>query len=111
MQLFNLPPLLAAVLCCLWLGLILGVLRYMSGWTSLARAYRSHQSFYEKSHIFRSDFLSRVNFSNCLTIRASSDGLYLSAVFPFFLAFPALLIPWQEVTATTSKGLIFSYMH
>jgi len=104
-----LPPLLG-VLICLWIGLILGILRYVSGWASLARVYRTRREYSGKRQWFRSGSLNRVNFNNCLTIGTNSDGLYLSTLFPFSLAFPALLIPWQEVTATTSKVLIFSYM-
>lgn len=111
MQPFHLPPSLFAVLFCLWIGLILGILRYISGWAALARVYRSHQSFSGKSYTFRSGSLNRVSFNNCLTLGTNRDELYLSVLFPFSLAFPALLIPWQEVTATTSKGLIFSSMH
>ena len=105
-----LPPALTLILFCLWIGLILGVLRYMSGWATLARVYRTQEVFQGEKHSFRSGSLNRVNFNNCLTLGANSDGLYLITLFPFSLAFPALLIPWQEVTATASKGLFFSYM-
>lgn len=106
----TLPPPLFAVLICLWVGLILGILRYVSGWAYLARVYRARQAFSGEHRWFRSGSLNLVNFNNCLTIGTDSDGLYIGTVFPFSLAFPALLIPWQEVTATASKGMIFRYM-
>ena len=110
MNLSTLPPPLLVVLICLWIGLILSILRYMSGWASLARVYRSQTAFQGEKHSFRSGSLRSVNFNNCLTLGADSYGLFLGTLFPFSLAFPALLIPWQEVTTTTSKGLLFSYM-
>ena len=110
MNLSTLPPPLLVVLICLWIGLILSILRYMSGWASLARVYRSQTAFQGEKHSFRSGSLRSVNFNNCLTLGADSYGLFLGTLFPFSLAFPALLIPWQEVTTTTSKGLLFRYM-
>ena len=88
-----LPPALILILFCLWIGLILGVLRYMSGWATLARVYRTQQGLQGEKHSFRSGSLNGVNFNNCLTLGANRDGLYLSTLFPFSLAFPALADP------------------
>lgn len=81
------------------------ILRYVTGWATLARFYRLTQPFTGSATPFRSATLNWAAFNNCLILGADSTGLYVSVFFPFTLASPPLLIPWTDITATPKQGI------
>jgi len=48
------------------------------------------------------------HYKNCLTVGASSAGLYLSILWPFRISHPDLFIPWTEITISRTKILFWS---
>ena len=81
------------------------ILRYVTGWATLARFYRNTRPYTGPSMAFRSATLNWAAFNNCLILGADNTGLYVSVFFPLTLAFPPLLIPWSDISATPKQGI------
>ena len=81
------------------------ILRYVTGWATLARFYRLTRPFTGPATPLRSATLNGAAFNNCLILGADRTGLYISVFFPFTLAFPPLLIPWHDISATPKQGI------
>ncbi|MEP1208464.1 MAG: hypothetical protein ABJM29_10755 [Rhizobiaceae bacterium] len=81
----------------LWSGIVFLISR-MSGWARLAEEYpatgRIQGSTYRYSSA-RLRFLT--NYSNCLTVIVSSNGLYLEPMWAFRIGHSAMLIPRDAV--------------
>ena len=97
------PPALMFILFPVWMAIVLFVLRYVSGWDVLMRAYRTQKRFSRTVSRFCSGYLNSAHFNNSLIVGADEQGLYLGMMFPFSLVFPSLLIPWEDVTAKSVK--------
>jgi len=71
----------------------------MSGWKRLAQRFRYDAPF--TGTIWKmqcAQFRYGMNYNNCLTVGAGSEGMYL-AMIPFFnFGHAPLLIPWSEIT-------------
>ena len=96
--LFLLLPLGFAVAAC-------AVLHSITGWAALARFYCITQPYTGPSTAFQSATLNWAAFNNCLILSADSAELYISVFFPLTLAFPPLLIPWSDISATPKQGI------
>ena len=81
------------------------ILRYVTGWAALARFYRLTRPYTGPSTAFQSATLNWAAFNNCLILGADGTGLYVSVFFPLTLAFPPLLIPWSDISATPKQGI------
>jgi hypothetical protein len=75
------------------------VVSWWSGWAVLARHFRFRGKFIGSRWRCQSGNMRWFcGYSNCLTVGANSEGLYLSTL-PFFPLFhPPLFIPWTEVS-------------
>lgn len=90
-----------------------GMLVYMSfmsadrnGWRTLAKSFRlrdrpDHGTIRRTNHHFRTAVLNGFAFHGILVIGVSDAGLILQPIW-FLRAFnPTLLLPWEDLTATT----------
>jgi len=94
----------------LWLGVNLGVAQ-LSGWGELSRCYRSGDPFEGRKWKFRRGQMRLLmKYSNCLTIGANPQGLYLAVFFLFRIGHPRLLVPWQDISVTTGKTLFWKWI-
>jgi hypothetical protein len=86
-----------------WL-LVMFVLSYIGGWSTLAKRYRV-RSEYAGPRWPRQSGKMRwgANYSGCLTLGASPEGLYLAMMWLFSFRHPPLLIPWQQIEVTREK--------
>jgi hypothetical protein len=48
------------------------------------------------------------NYGSCLTLGTNPRGFYLATLWMFRFGHPALLIPWEDITATITKQWFFS---
>jgi len=98
---------LVSVFLILW-TLVPIVISYASGWASLAGKFRFHDNFGGPRWSWQSAQMRfMMNYNRCLTVGASTQGLYLAMNPLFRLGHPALFIPWSEVSVTTQKLLFF----
>lgn len=101
--LFLAPFVFGIFFVIIWLGVVL-LLSLLSGWSRLAKIYRSRDSFAgEQWHFVSGQLRNFVNYRNCLTVGANADGLYLSILFPFRAGHPPLFIPWSDITVSEEK--------
>ena len=102
---FN-PWLFFVGLCFNWVTISF-LFGYVSGWSELAKQYRTSQSPPNNLSSMNTGRVGWVNFKGCLNIGVTSQGLYLS-VFPLFsLGHPPLLIPWSAVTRAEHTKFMF----
>jgi hypothetical protein len=95
----------------LWLFVML-VLSRLSGWSSLADAYRSDQPFSGSiEHWQSAQMRATSRYNGCLNFGANAHGLYLVPMMLVRCFHPPLWIPWSEVTSSRSKvWLFFDYI-
>lgn len=85
--------------CCICYSL-----SWIGGWHALAQRYRCASDFSGERWRFRSGKMRwNASFSNCLTLGANRDGLYLAVVFLFRPGQPPLFIPWSEITVQRER--------
>ncbi len=95
----------AAVAALMWAGSAI-LASHMSGWASLAQAYRLTGDFPAQRWSFQSAAMRwYAHYGSCLTVAADSTGLYLSVWAIFRMFHPALFIPWSEISVRSSKIL------
>lgn len=76
---------------------IFAVLARAGGWTALARQYRCDGVPEGEKFSFQFAEFGWVGYNGCVTIRISTEGLYL-AIWPVFrFSHPPLLIPWSDL--------------
>ena len=94
----------------MWL-VITGLLSYIGGWASLARAFPAHDEVHGDRFRFRSGSLGwryfPVRYGNCLFITVNQEGFCLSILFPFRFLSPPIFVPWAEVVVVEEKRLLF----
>lgn len=77
----------------------------IAGWASLARSFRANGVPEGQSLRFVTGSLGAlafpIRYRNCLHLARNSEGLYVSLMFPFKFASPALFVPWSEVASCT----------
>jgi hypothetical protein len=82
----------------------------ISGWRTLAGAYRFDGEFDGERWGSKSARIGSVNYNRCLTFGSATDGLHIKPSWFFRLAHPPLFIPWSDVAAEQDKGWIFRYL-
>src|SRR6185312_608381 len=93
----------------LWL-LISAMLSFIAGWATLAKRFRCANPFTGACLTFQSGKMGMTNYSMCLTLGASPQGLYLAVMPPFRFRHPPLLIPWNEISVAPPRGLLFKFV-
>lgn len=77
------------------------VLARIAGWSSLAIKLRARGVPRGESLRFVTGSLGSLNFpikyKNCLRLVLNDEGFYLSLMYPFKFASPALFVPWAQV--------------
>ena len=92
-----------------WVGMAF-LFAAISGWRTLAGAYRFDGQFDGETWGHKSASIGATNYNRCLTFGAATDGLYIGPSWFFRLAHPPLFIPWSDVSVTQGKGWIFRYL-
>ena len=91
----------------LWLG-IATLISYTGGWRTLSKSFRTEAPFQGPAWRFQSGRMrGLIGYNNCLTVGASSDGLYLGVMFFLRFMHPPLFIPWSAVSVRTKRIWIF----
>ena len=79
----------------------IAVMALMAGWSSLAVRLRAQGVPAGESLRFVTGSLGSVSFpvkyKNCLRLVFNAEGFYLSLMYPFKFASPAVFVPWSEV--------------
>lgn len=87
--------------------LVCWLLGQISGWNQLAKRYRNTEPSDGYARYMASGSVGLVNYSNCLNLRSSSDGLSLS-VFPIFRpGHPPVLILWDDLNNPTVRSFLW----
>lgn len=87
------------------------VISRVSGWASLADIYHHADHFNGYRWRFQSAGMRwMMSYNNCLTIGSNERGLYLSIFLIFRFGHPPLFIPWNDISITNKKGLLFKYI-
>ena len=77
------------------------LLARIAGWSSLALKLRAHDVPAGESLRFVTGSLGSLSFpikyKNCLRLVLNDEGFYLSLMYPFKFASPALFVPWAQV--------------
>jgi hypothetical protein len=81
----------------------------VSGWRSLAEAYRFDGAFDGQRWGWKSATVGSVNYDSCLTFGAARDGLYIRPHWLFRLGHAPLFIPWSDVQVAEAQGWVFRY--
>ncbi len=87
----------------------------IGGWSLLARAYRSSNSFDGQFWNFQSGQIGVRNeidsslealqyYRSCLHIGANREGMHLSMFLMFRLWHPPLFVPWSDISVSPSEG-------
>jgi hypothetical protein len=76
---------------------VLLVLSFVGGWLQLSLKYKAIDTFDGQRWWFQTGSLRSVNYSSCLIVGASPQGLRLATLFLFRPFHPPLLIPWQDI--------------
>lgn len=97
--------LIGAVAALGWAGSAL-LASHMSGWASLAEAYRLTGEFPAQRWSFQSAAMRwYANYGSCLTVSADSEGLYISVLAIFRIFHPPLFVPWSEISVRRGRIL------
>jgi hypothetical protein len=75
-----------------WLSSVIG------GWSKLASRYKLTQHFTGVIFPTRSAMMGMTRYTNCLTLGANKEGLYLEVFVWMKLNHPPLFIPWSDMT-------------
>ena len=82
----------------------------VAGWSSLALTLRAQGVPAGESLRFVTGSLGSLDFpikyKNCLRLILNSEGFYLSLMFPFKFASPALFVPWGQVESCTVEQVL-----
>lgn len=92
-----------------------------SGWSLLAKAYRTSRPFDGQSWSFQSGQIGVRDeqdpslealqaYGYCLNVGSDRDGIQLSMFFLFRMGHPSLLIPWSDISVSPAEGVFFKKM-
>lgn len=105
-----LPTILDVVLISCFIGMWCSICLFLSmlgGWNRLAKIFRTPSAPSGKRFVMQSGRVGLVNYSGCLTIYSSSEGLYLSVWFLFRLGHSPLFIPWDAVHNAKARKFLW----
>jgi hypothetical protein len=106
------PPAIPAILfpfffVGMWCAVSL-ILSTIGGWRRLAKSYPVRGQPSGRRFSMQGGTVGQVNYSACLTIYTSSQGLYLSILFPFRPGHPPLFIPWDAVHNAKARRFLWA---
>jgi hypothetical protein len=81
------------------------VISAFGGWRRLAAFFPAIDLPSGRRFLMQSGSVGWVNYSACLTIYTSADGIYLTTMWPFRAGHPPLFIPWSEIHDVTTRRL------
>ena len=88
----------------------IAVLARIAGWSSLAVKLRAQGVPAGESLRFVTGSLGSLNFpikyKNCLRLVLNDEGFYLSLMYPFKFASPALFVPWPQVESCVVEQVL-----
>jgi len=94
----QVTPLLAVILFLIGVWYIVGVgLARAGGWSALAQRYQAAGAPDGKKFSMQSVGFGWVDYNGGITIRVSSQGLYLATWSFLLVGHPPLLIPWASL--------------
>ena len=81
------------------------ILSHFSGWWEISGRYPSRPFKIKEKWYMRSMWMgSLFTYENCVTVKATDQGLCLSLIIIFRIGHPPFLIPWEEIHITKYKG-------
>ncbi|OKH18454.1 hypothetical protein [[Limnothrix rosea] IAM M-220] len=78
-----------------------------SGWDKLAQKYGYHRKFQGKTTWMTTAYIGIVRYRNCIDIGVNAEGLYVSPFVLFRLGYPAIFVPWGDISRFEKKQGIF----
>lgn len=91
-----------------WIAISYGI-AVTGGWNVLAEHYLNKSDFQGELFRFNSGQMGKASYGGVLILGTNPRGLYMSTFFMFRFGHPALLIPWEDITATiTNRWHFFS---
>lgn len=90
-------------------ALITGILSRL-GWSDLAKHYKYEEDFTGERIGLISAAINKVNYNNCLVLRADSFGFHLKPILLFRAFHPPIFIPWDQVKEVNHKKVLFTSM-
>ena len=91
----------------LWISVSM-LISVIGGWRSLSGDYRANFPYDGKKLRMKSVSMRwGTSYSNCVTIGANKEGLYLSVLPIFRIGHPTLFIPWADISTEEGKQLFF----
>ncbi len=85
------------------------LLSRLSGWSRLARQYRSLRGIDGESAHMRTGKIGVVSYHSCLSFRVNDDGLRIAVAFPLRLGHPPLFIPWDQFHHVAEDPIMYSH--
>lgn len=83
----------------------------VGGWGKLAKKYPCAVACEGRSFYCVSGRIGIADYGLCLILKVCKEGLRISVLFPFRVAHPPLLIPWEEMHNAFVKRLLwFDYV-
>ncbi|HTR40846.1 MAG TPA: hypothetical protein VMH87_04460 [Pseudomonadales bacterium] len=79
----------------------------LGGWRRLAESFPARGEPSGKQFSMQGGKVGQANYSGCLTIYSSPEGLYLSIMFPFRLGHPPLFIPWDAIHNVKTRRFLW----
>ena len=81
----------------------------LSGWSRLAKNYRSTAPIEGESARMRTGRIGPVTYHSCLSFRVSDEGLRIAVAFPLRLGHPPLYIPWDQIHHIQEDPILYSH--
>jgi hypothetical protein len=93
-----------------WCFVIL-MISFISGWSKLAKKFQAAEKYQGRTFYFQRVRLNNgCNYSGCLTLQLTAQGLYMNLWPIFRIGHPPLIIPWHNFSAfTTEKHFWLTY--
>ena len=97
-----------ALIPAMWC-LLCWLMSRLSGWSRLARHYRSPDAIDGESARMRSGKIGVVSYHSCLGFRVNDEGLRIAVAFPLRIGHPPLFIPWDQLHHVAEDAIMYSH--
>ncbi|MGD9850764.1 MAG: hypothetical protein AB7T38_05825 [Nitrospirales bacterium] len=82
----------------------------LSGWRTISQHYPSRPHKIIEKWYLRSMWMGFLfTYENCVTMKATNEGLHLSLIILFRIGHHPLLIPWEDIHIEKYKGWFTTY--
>ena len=82
----------------------MGLFQKISGWDKLVKQYRAVDPPTGKEYTKQTVQIGPVRYRRCVTVHISDQGFYLQPRL-VLARYPAVLIPWDEITRVTDSRI------